>query len=91
MGHLGIEVRGVGQHPTVCGTDAPTEKHPAPDVSGTQAERPARSLHVEFCVLLFFLVGEGSMLGLSCPVGFSQVAESRLLIAMASLVAEYGL
>ena len=30
------------------------------------------------------------MLGLSCHAGFSRVAESRLLIAVASLVAEDG-
>ena len=30
------------------------------------------------------------MLGLSCHAGFSRAAESRLLVAVASLVAEYG-
>ena len=86
-----MELRDVAQHPTVHRTDAPTEKHLALNVSGTQAEKPSCSLRVEFCVLFCFgFWGEESMLGLSCHVGFSRAAERRLLVAVASLVAEYG-
>ena len=45
--------QGCCQHPTVRRTDAPTEKHLAPNVSGTQAEKPSCNLRVEFCVLLW--------------------------------------
>ena len=40
-----------------------------------------------FCIVFG---GEESMLGLSCHAGFSRAAERRLLVAVASLVAEYG-
>ena len=50
--HLGIELRRVGQHPTVFRTDALTEKHLAPNLSGTRAGKPAHSLH---CGVLCFV------------------------------------